>query len=41
MAWKPDKAPKRKREQKQRLARQQERKDFAANMQRALQLNVI
>ena len=36
--WKPDKAPRRKREQKERLERQQERKDFAANMQRALQL---
>jgi len=35
MAWKPDKAPRRKREQKERLARQQERKDFAANMERA------
>ena len=35
MQWKPDKAPKRKREQKQRLARQQKRKDFAENMQRA------
>jgi hypothetical protein len=38
MAWKPDKAPRRKREQKERLERQQFRKDFAANMQRALQL---
>jgi hypothetical protein len=38
MSWKPDKAPKRKREQKQRLARQQERKDFAANMERAKEL---
>ncbi len=38
MAWKPDKAPKRKREQKQRLARQQERKEFAANMERAKEL---
>jgi len=36
--WKPDKAPRRKREQKERLERQQFRKDFAANMQRALQL---
>jgi hypothetical protein len=35
MAWKPDKAPGRKREQKQRLARQQKRKDFAKNMERA------
>ena len=36
--WKPDKAPRRKREQKERLERQQFRKDFATNMQRALQL---
>ena len=36
--WKPDKAPRRKREQTERLERQQFRKDFAANMQRALQL---
>ncbi len=35
MAWKPDKAPGRKREQKQRLARQQKRKDFAKNMEHA------
>jgi hypothetical protein len=36
MAWgKADKAPGRKREQKQRLARQQKRKDFAKNMERA------
>jgi hypothetical protein len=35
MAWKPDKAPGRKREQKQRLARRQKRKDFAKNMERA------
>ncbi len=35
MVWKPDKAPGRKREQKQRLARQQKRKDFAKNMERA------
>jgi hypothetical protein len=32
--WKPDKAPRRKREQKERLERQQFRKDFAENMQR-------
>jgi hypothetical protein len=38
MAWKPDKAPGRKREQKQRLARQQKRKDFAKNMERAEKL---
>ena len=36
--WKPDRAPKRKREQKERLERQQFRKDFAENMQRALKL---
>ena len=35
MAWKPDKAPGRKREQKLRLARQQKRKDFAKYMERA------
>jgi hypothetical protein len=33
LKWKPDKAPGRKREQKQRLARQQKRKDFAKNME--------
>jgi hypothetical protein len=38
MAWKPDKAPGRKREQKQRLARQQKRKDFVKNMERATEL---
>jgi hypothetical protein len=35
MKWKPDKAPGRKREQKQRLERQQKRKAFAKNMERA------
>ena len=35
MAWKPDKAPGRKREQKQRRERQQKRKDFAKNMEQA------
>jgi hypothetical protein len=35
MKWKPDKARGVKREQKQRLARQQKRKDFAKNMERA------
>jgi hypothetical protein len=39
MAWgKADKAPGRKREQKQRLARQQKRKDFAKNMERAAEM---
>jgi hypothetical protein len=35
MKWKPDKAPGHKREQKQRLERQQKRKAFAKNMERA------
>lgn len=35
MKWKPDKATGKKREQKQRLTRQQKRKEFAKNMQRA------
>ena len=38
LKWKPDKAPGKKREQKQRLARQQKRKDFAKNMERAVEL---
>jgi hypothetical protein len=42
MAWgKADKAPGRKREQKQRLARQQKRKDFAKNMERAFELSCV
>ncbi len=41
MAWKPDKAPGRKREQKLRLARQQKRKDFAKNMERAFELSCV
>jgi hypothetical protein len=35
MKWKPDKARGSKRENKQKLKRQQERKEFAKNMQRA------
>ena len=35
MKWKPDKARGAKREQKQRLERQQKSKDFAKNMERA------
>ena len=38
MKWKPDKARGSKRENKQKLKRQQERKEFAQNMERALQL---
>ena len=38
MKWKPDKAPGRKREQKQRLERTQKRKEFANNMERAEEL---
>jgi hypothetical protein len=34
--WKPDKAPGKKREQKQWLKRTQQRKDFAKNMEQAL-----
>ena len=36
--WKPDKAPARKRGEKQRLERHKIRKDFAANMERAEKL---
>jgi lysine/ornithine N-monooxygenase len=36
--WKPDKARGAKREQKQRLERTQQRKDFAVNMERAKEL---
>jgi len=35
MKWKPDKAPGKKREQKQRLKRTQQRKDFVKNMEEA------
>ena len=36
--WKPDKAPGKKRERKTRLKRTQQRKDFAKNMERAVEL---
>jgi galactokinase len=38
MTWKPDKPTQRKREQRLRLERQQLRKDFAKNMERAEEL---
>jgi len=38
--WKPDKARGAKREQKQRLERTQQRKDFAVNMERAFELTL-
>jgi hypothetical protein len=41
IVWKPDKAPGRKREQKQRLERQQKRKDFAKIMERAFELSCV
>jgi len=39
--WKPDKARGAKREQKQRLERTQQRKDFAVNMERAFELSCV
>ncbi len=39
LKWKPDKAPGKKREQRQRLKRTQQRKDFAKNMERAEKLS--